>query len=213
VWEAALPRVYFFAGPRDTQGLAEFFQSKGMHVVPAMFDESYDPLLDDLAQQPGCCLSPVPYSQLVRSALQLNPQMHPNHRNAIGLYSQPVITWRRSHRDGHYLIAGDLEWVDWEGSAVPPKHEELRRLNAFSGRVFRSARRWIHKNWTKDDAMFWHGPHAVSLEQEGLRPTSFHPEKTIFSTIFVDKTTGEQTEVISPSFEEWSAMKQRPKPH
>lgn len=210
-----LTRVYFFTGPRDTLALAEFFCSRGMHLVSRCFEDDRDVRRDNLVDRPECRVSPVPYSQLRRDPLQHNPEMHEVHRNAIDTYGQPVIDWRRSHQDGHYLLAGNLEWADWSQSPRQKKEkdEELLRLNAAAGKVFRAARRWIHQRWTKRHGVFWYGPHALELELEGLTLTSFHPDKTTFSTIFVERATGEQTEVVASSFEEWSAVKRRPKPH
>lgn len=209
----SMARVYFFAGPRDTRAFAEFLVSRGMHLVPNSFEEDRRVIDDDLVRNPECRVSPVPFTDLRRTENQYHPEMHSVHRNAIGTYGQPVIDWRRSHPDGNYLIAGDIEWVDWAEGRTFPKDAELLRLNAESGKVFRAARRWIHKHWTKQHGIFWHGPHALELEVGGLTPTSFHPDKTTFSTMFVERATGETTEVIADSFEEWSAMKRRPKPH
>jgi hypothetical protein len=184
-----LSRVYFFAGPRDTVALGEFFCSRGMHLVSNCFTNDRNVLQDNLVDRPGCCVSPVPFSQLKRDPLQYNPKMHEVHRNRIDTCGQPVIDWRRSHRDGAYLIAGDLDWVDWSQNPRQQKEkdEELHGLNAAAGKVFRAARRWIYKNWTKRHGVFWYGPHALELEVEGLTLTSFHPDKVTFETIFVEK--------------------------
>lgn len=205
--------MYFFAGPVDTQALVNFFVSREMRVVPCVFDDASDALKDNLVERPGCCVSPIPYAQLRRSEMQLNPEMHANHRNAIEHHSQPVISWRRSHVDGDYLIAGDLEWVDWTEGRVHPKDEDLRRLNAVAGKVFRAARRWIHKNWTNNGAAFWHGPEALALKRSGLRTASWHPDRVKFTTVFVDRASGTQTEVEASSFDEWAAMTDRSKPN
>jgi hypothetical protein len=176
-----------------------------MYLVSHCFEDDRDVLQDNLSDRPECRVSPAPYAELRRDPLHHNPKMHQIHRDAISTFGQPVVDWKRSYQDGDTLIAGDVEWVDWGQSLTRPRDEELHRLNAFSGKIFRAARRWIRKNWTRDEAMFWHGPHAVELEREGLLPTSFHPDKTTFSTIFVDRASGEQTEVIASSVDEWNA--------
>lgn len=180
-----MPRVYFYAGPEDTRALASFFLEKKMSLVSTRFDDARDVQADDLVAQPGCYVSPVPLAEIVRNEFQRN-SADPLLRDLIHPYRQPVVSWRRSSIDGQYLLAGDLEWVDWsDGSSVYPSEERLRQFNAEAGKAFRSARRWIAKHWTIQNG-FWFGPEAMRLRDAGLKPASFHPDKVRVLTVIVD---------------------------
>ncbi|MBK8542761.1 MAG: hypothetical protein IPL62_03820, partial [Caulobacteraceae bacterium] len=107
-------------------------------------------------------------------------------RDVIHPYRQPVVSWRRSSIDGPYLIAGDLEWVEWvEGSSVFPSEPRLRQLNAEAGKAFRSARRWMSKQWRNENGS-WFGPEAAKLKDAGLKTAGFNPDKVRFSTVFIN---------------------------
>lgn len=165
--------------------MARFFLDKKLSLVSTRFDDGRDVLADDLVEQPGCYVSPVPLVEIDRTESQRNAA-DPLVRDIIHPYRQPVISWRRSAMDGPYLIAGDLEWLDWsDGSSVYPGDERLRQLNIEAGKAFRSARRWISKHWRIENG-FWYGPEAVRLRNAGVTPTSFHPDKVRFSTLVID---------------------------
>lgn len=180
-----MPRVYFYAGPEDTRALASFLLEKKLSLVSTCFDDARDVQADNLVEQPGCYISPVPLAEIERNEFQLN-STDPLLRDIIHPYRQPVVSWRRSSIDAQYLIAGDLEWVDWsDGSSVFPSEDRLRQLNAEAGKAFRSARRWISKHWRVENG-FWFGPEAMRLRDLGLTPTSFHPDKVRLSTVVTD---------------------------
>lgn len=186
-----MARVYFFAGPEDTRSLALFFLEKGQSLVSTRFDDGRNVQDDNLVEQPACYVSPVPISEIRRSEVQLNTE-DPLIRDIIHPYRQPVVSWRRSSMDGPYLIAGDLEWVDWsDGSSVFPSEARARELNIAAGKIFRSARRWIGKHWRNENS-FWFGPEACRLRDAGLKTTSFHPDKVGFSTVRIGES-GEQS--------------------
>jgi len=162
--------------------LARFFLAKKLSLVSTRFDDARNVEEDNFAEQPGCFVSPVPLSELERTEAQ-SSATDPLIRDIIHAYRQPVVSWRRSSIDGAYLIAGDLEWVDWsEGSSVFPSDVRLRQLNAEAGKAFRSARRWIGKHW-RNERGFWFGPEAAKLRDAGLKATSFHPDKVGISTV------------------------------
>lgn len=177
-----MSRVYFFAGPEDTRSLAHFFIGKKLHLVSTRFDDDRDVQQDDLIDQPGCYVSPVPLGELMRSeaqALATDPLI----RDSIHPCRQPVVSWRRSCVDGPYLIAGELEWEKWvEGLSAYPDDARLRQLNAEIGKGFRAARRWIHASWTQMNG-FWFGPEAARLRDLGSTAVSFHPEKVALSNV------------------------------
>jgi hypothetical protein len=182
-----LSKLYFFAGPEDTRALAAFFLERKLSLVSTRFDDDRDVQADNFVEQPGCFVSPVPLAEIERSQIQKNAT-DPLIRDIIHPFRQPVITWRRSSIDGDYLIAGDLEWVDWtEGSTVFASDPRLRQLNAVAGKAFRSARRWMQKNWTIDNG-FWLGPQALKLRASGLKTSSFHPDKVTTSTVVIGNT-------------------------
>lgn len=177
--------------------MASFFLAKKLNLVSTRFDDFRDVRVDDLVEQPGCYVSPVSLAEIERNELQRSSE-DPLLRDIIHPCRQPVISWRRSSIDGRYLIAGDLEWVDWsDGSSVYPKDERLRQLNATAGKVFRSARRWMGKHWKRESG-FWYGPEAISLRDGGITPTSFHPDKVRFSTSFTDDA-GQETNARHPA--------------
>lgn len=184
-----LSRVYFYSGPEDTRALASFFLEKKMSLVSTRFDDVRDVQADDLVEQRGCYVSPVPLDQIERNEFQRS-STDPLQRDIIHPYRQPVISWRRSSIDGQYLIAGDLEWVEWSGgSPVYPSEGRLLQLNAEAGKAFRSARRWIGKHWRIENG-FWYGPEATRLRDAGLTPTSFHTDKVKFSTVTISDSGG-----------------------
>jgi hypothetical protein len=187
-----LPRVYFYAGPEDTRALASFFLEKKLSLVSTRFDDVRDVQADDLVEQPGCYVSPVPLAKIERNEFQRS-STDPLQRDIIHPYRQPVISWRRSSIDGQYLIAGDLEWVEWsDGLSVYPSEGRLRQLNAEAGKAFRSARRWIGKHWSIENGT-WYGPEATRLRDAGLTPTTFHPDKVRFSTVVIDEACQKAT--------------------
>ncbi len=198
--------MYFYSGPEDTRALASFFVEKKLSLVSTSFDSVRDVQADDLVEQPGCNVSPVPLAQIERNEFQRS-STDPLERDIIHPYRQPVISWRRSSIDGQYLIAGDLEWVDWsDGSSVYPSEARLRQLNAEAGKAFRSARRWISKHWCLENG-FWYGPEAARLREAGLTPTSFHPDKVRFSTV-VSSNAGQKT-IVGQSADEFFDSKRK----
>jgi hypothetical protein len=179
-----LPRLYYYGGPEDTQSLSAFFLQKKFSLVSTRFDDIRDVQLDNLVEQPACFISPVSHAEVRRSESQ-ERSLDPLIRDLIHPHRQPVISWRRSSIDGQYLLAGDLEWVDWsESSLVFPNDARLRALNAQAGKVFRSVHRWVSQNWAKNNG-FWLGPNAVKLKESGLKTASFHPSKVAVATVFV----------------------------
>jgi hypothetical protein len=159
--ELSMDQVPFFATEIDDASLREYISSLGLWVIPCYVDQLGQPLGPPEASI-FCYISGRRPSTLFTTT-----HARPKFNSA----RSPLIEFSRSRREGRYLVAGRVCWVDIPGQA------EMRSS-------FEAIQEWIHEEWTPQGA-FWLGPNAEEQWREGaleLAPVSPATEYRVLRT-------------------------------
>jgi hypothetical protein len=139
-----MEQVPFFATEVDDARLREYISSLGLWVVSCYVDQLGQPLGPPEASI-FCYISWRSPSTLFTTT-HVRPKFNPAR--------SPLIDFERSRREGRFLVAGRVCWVDI------PEQAEMRSS-------FEAIRQWIQEEWTPQGA-FWIGPEAEEQWREGV---------------------------------------------